>query len=208
MRRELAVIAVALAVPLGGCTQPANEAEGNNAAEAAASAPAGPAPGTPEWKIDNAKSAAPRTIADAATIMDWPADSAGQPTQLSAGTNGWTCFPNTPAATGASGDDPMCLDAAAMTWAKAWMSHTPPKLDKPGFAYMLMGDKGGSNTDPFATGPTADNQWVQTGPHVMIMPVNPKELDNLSTDPANGGPFVMWKGTPWAHVMFPVTPAK
>ena len=208
MKRELAVIAVALALPLGGCTQPANEAESNAAGEAAAPAPAGPAPGTPEWKIANAMSAAPPAIADAATIMDWPADSAGQPTQLRAGTNGWTCFPTTPAAAGAAGDDPMCLDAAAMNWANAWMSRTPPKLDKPGFAYMLMGDKGASNSDPFATGPTPDNQWVQSGPHVMVMPVNPKDLDNLPTDPANGGPFVMWKGTPWAHVMFPVTPAK
>jgi hypothetical protein len=209
MRSELAVIAaIALTLPLGGCAQPANDAEGNIASEeAAAPAPAGPAAGTPEWKIENARSAAPDAIAAGATIMDWPADSMGQPTQLQAGTNGWTCFPTTPAVAGAPGEDPMCLDAAAMTWANAWMARTPPKLDRPGFAYMLKGDKGASNTDPFATGPTADNQWVQTGPHVMILPANPKELDGLSADAASGGPYVMWQGTPWAHVMFPVAPA-
>ena len=26
----------------------------------------------------------------------------------------------------------------------------------------------------------------------------------LSTDPHNGGPYVMWKGTPYAHIMIPV----
>jgi hypothetical protein len=26
----------------------------------------------------------------------------------------------------------------------------------------------------------------------------------MSTDPWNGGPYVMWKGTPYAHIMVPV----
>ena len=30
---------------------------------------------------------------------------------------------------------------------------------------------------------------------------DPKLLDALPTDPHAGGPFVMWKGTPYAHVM-------
>ena len=29
-------------------------------------------------------------------------------------------------------------------------------------------------------------------------------LEGISTDPQNGGPYVMWKGTPYAHVMVPV----
>jgi hypothetical protein len=28
-------------------------------------------------------------------------------------------------------------------------------------------------------------------------------LESLPTDPKNGGPWVMWKGTPYAHVMIP-----
>jgi hypothetical protein len=28
-------------------------------------------------------------------------------------------------------------------------------------------------------------------------------LEGLPTDPKNGGPWVMWKGTPYAHVMIP-----
>src|SRR5436190_18234896 len=62
-------------------------------------------------KIKNAMSAAPATIAQHATIMDWPATPNGQMRQLRAGTNGWVCYPSSPEEFGgASVDDPMCLD--------------------------------------------------------------------------------------------------
>src|SRR4030095_14629429 len=51
-------------------------------------------PATPNAKITSALSAAPPSIADKATIMDWPATAGGQPIQLRAGTNGWVCFPD------------------------------------------------------------------------------------------------------------------
>ncbi|HKZ81050.1 MAG TPA: hypothetical protein VJ124_22455 [Pyrinomonadaceae bacterium] len=73
---------------------------------------------------------------------------------------------------------------------------------------MLRGDNGANNTDPFATGPTTDNQWVVSPPHIMVLYQDPKMLDAYSTDPKNGGPWVMWKGTPYAHVMVPVSPTK
>ena len=76
----------------------------------------------------------------------------------------------------------------------------------PGIAYMLRGDKGASNADPFATGPTATNEWVVSPPHVMVLYTDPKLLDAYPTDPKNGGPWVMWKGTPYAHLMVPVAP--
>ena len=28
--------------------------------------------------------------------------------------------------------------------------------------------------------------------------------EGISTDPNNGGPFVMWAGTPYAHIMVPI----
>jgi hypothetical protein len=34
--------------------------------------------------------------------------------------------------------------------------------------WVLKGDKGASNTDPFATEPTASNQWVVSPPHIMV----------------------------------------
>ena len=38
----------------------------------------------------------------------------------------------------------------------------------------------------------------------MIIVPNPAELEGISTDPYSGGPFVMWKGTPYGHIMVPV----
>jgi hypothetical protein len=164
---------------------------------------------TTTQKIANAMSAAPAAINKNATIMDWPEKEGGQPKQLRAGTNGWVCFPSSPTEFGgASIDDPMCLDKQWQAWGDAWMSKTPPKVEGTGIGYMLKGDKGASNTDPFATGRTATNDWVVSPPHIMVLYADLKMLDAFPTDPNSGGPWVMWKGTPYAHLMVPVAPTK
>jgi len=174
----------------------------------AAAAPAAtqqPDRSSPEGKILEAMSAAPAAVASNATIMDWPAEGSSDPTQLRAGTNGWTCFPSDPQALAAGRRDPMCADATSMEFLAAYFEHRDPTVTKVGFMYMLEGDGGSSNTDPYATGPAPDNEWVVTGPHIMLMvPDAATALANVPTDPAQGGPFVMWKGTPYAHVMMPV----
>ena len=40
----------------------------------------------------------------------------------------------------------------------------------------------------------------------MLLVPDSKLLDGVPTDPHAGGPFVMWKGTPYAHVMVPIAP--
>ena len=114
------------------------------------------------------------------------------------GNNGWTCMTD-------QLGTPMCMDANAMEWAHAWQTHaTPP--DKTGFIYMLSGDKGASNSDPWAKGKTADNHWIETGSHVMIVGPTVKTMigypKDLSPDPNK--PYVMWPGTPYEHLMLPV----
>ena len=69
---------------------------------------------------------------------------------------------------------------------------------------MLQGDAYVSDTGPYATDPNNGHTWVQEGPHLMILVPNPTMLDAFPTDPHNGGPYVMWKGTPYAHLMIPV----
>jgi hypothetical protein len=162
---------------------------------------------TSEGKIQNATSAAPDSISSGATIMDWPATDGGKFVQLRAGTNGWVCYPSTPNASGAVGQDPMCLDGEFQKWAGAWMTKTTPKLSGVGLAYMLRGDRGASVTDPFAkTAETAKNakDWVVAGPHIMVTTPNTASLNALPGVPTNGTPWVMWKGTPYAHIMVPV----
>lgn len=149
-----------------------------------------------EAMIEEALSAAPARLAQGATVMDW------ENNVLRQGTNGWTCFPSPPMLT--SDSAPMCMDGPWMKWADAWANRKPFETDRIGISYMLAGDGGASNIDPFAEGPTDDNQWVEEGPHLMILAPDPAMLEGVSTDPHNGGPYVMWKGTPYAHIMVPV----
>lgn len=145
--------------------------------------------------IANALSAAPPAVGAAATVMGHDGR------VLRKGSSDWVCMPDMP---DVPNDTPMCLDAPWRAFIDAWMNKRVPAVTQLGFGYMLQEDMPVSNTDPFATAPTASNQWIQRGePHVMVLLPDARLLDQLPSDPKNGGPFVMWKGTPYAHVMVP-----
>ena len=144
--------------------------------------------------IANALRAAPPSVTENAGVMDW------QGKTLRQGTNGWVCFPDPPNMQ----DAPMCLDEPWLSWADAWQKKGPVSITRAGIAYMMMGDAGASNTDPYATAATPDNEWVVTGPHLMLIVPTAASLAGIPTDPDNGGPWVMWSGTPYAHVMIPI----
>jgi hypothetical protein len=162
------------------------------------------APTSNDDKIKNAESAAPDSIAKAAAIMDWPATDSGKPTQLRAGTNGWVCYPSTPNPARVVGEDPMCLDPQFQKWAQAYLGKGTPKLSAIGVAYMLKGDRGASISDPYADPTKKPADWVTAGPHIMVAAPNSSALSSLPGKPSGGAPWVMWKGTPYAHIMVPV----
>lgn len=150
--------------------------------------------------IKSAESAGPAALSTGASVYAVGAD--GKIQTLREGTNGYWCMPDdasTPSA------DPMCGDANSMEWAMAWMNKTQPPKDKVGLIFMLAGGSDASNTDPYATAATNDNNWVTTGPHVMVM--NATDLMQgypTSADPDTAMPYVMWANTPYAHLMVPV----
>ena len=82
------------------------------------------------------------------------------------GTNNFTCMADNPAT---PGPDPMCGDENAMAWVHAWLTKQTPPANKVGFMYMLAGGSDASNTDPHAQKPTENNNWISTGPHVMVV---------------------------------------
>lgn len=92
--------------------------------------------------IANATSAAPKTVGDAAQVIEVAED--GQMRVPREGSNGFTRMADNPAS---PGNDPMCLDANGMRWAEAWMSQ---------------------QHRPAAVEPADGDPWVETGPHVMI----------------------------------------
>lgn len=153
--------------------------------------------------IASAQSAAPAAISSKATIVTLT--DKGVMTTLRKGTNGWTCMPDAP---DTPGPDPMCFDANAGKWAEAWIGHKTPPAGAVGVMYMLEGGTDASNVDPYAKKPTATNAWIKTGPHIMI--VGSKEVlagYPSGATPDTSAPYVMWAGTPYAHLMVPVAPA-
>jgi hypothetical protein len=150
--------------------------------------------------VASAESAGPAAIAHNASIVTMGAN--GAMNVVRKGTNGWTCVPDAPAT---PGPDPMCFDSNAGKWVDAWIHHKPPPAGSTGVMYMLEGGTDASNTDPYATKPTAENAWISTGPHIMI--VGSKEIlagYPSGAKPNTAAPYVMWAGTPYAHLMVPV----
>ena len=147
-------------------------------------------------KIERAMSAAPPAVSAEATIMDTDG------TVLREGSNGWTCLPDT-----MPGDHaPMCNDEVWMKLMGMMMGGAEYVPDRVGISYMLQGEPEGagvSNSTPGHPDPQSADDYVETGPHMMI--VVPKEmLKGVTDDPSTGGPYVMWGDTPYAHIMIPV----
>ena len=186
--KRMMILATTVAVFAAGMSLLAQTHEGH-------AAPAAANTMTNAQKIRLALSAGPADITKNAAVMDVGAD--GKMVELRKGTNGWMCMAQPEA---------MCLDKEWQNWANAWMSKKDPQIKGVGIGYMLRGDQGASNTDPFATGKTATNEWVVSPAHIMVLTPDSKQLDALPTDWKNGGPWVMWKGTKYAHIMVPTTP--
>ena len=145
--------------------------------------------------IKIAKSAAPANVSDDATIMS------SDGTILVEGTNGWACMPGTPPNENVN---PMCVDKAWQKWLAAYMAQAEYDSEEEGFgmSYMLQGDVAVDNDDPFNTD-KSKGVWIQEGPHLMmLMPAS--LMKDMPRDPYAGGPYVMWEGNDFVHVMVPL----
>lgn len=153
-----------------------------------------PAFASEQARIDQARSAAPPFVSADATIVD-------NGEVLVQGNNGWTCMPDT-----FPGDNaPLCVDDVWMEMMQALGNMEDFTAETIGISYMLQGDIGAgvSNSNPYHPDHKNAEDYVETGPHLMI--VAPKEmLVGITDDPSEGGPFVMWADTPYAHIMVPV----
>ncbi|HEY1143126.1 MAG TPA: hypothetical protein VGE68_03735 [Sphingomicrobium sp.] len=198
---RLALLAAAgLSLALTACNQKKAETASMEKGGTTAEDGMKPAAANQSDPVASAMSAAPESIAKAATVVQAQAD--GTMKVLRQGSNGWTCMPDAPAT---PGPDPMCMDANAAKWAQAWLGHKDPPSNTVGVMYMLEGGTDASNTDPYADKPSANNDWVNTGPHIMV--VGSKEVlagYPSGAKPDTASPYVMWAGTPYAHLMIPV----
>lgn len=144
-------------------------------------------------KIRRAMSAGPPQITQGAKIVG--VDEKGAMVTLREGANGWMCFTGLP---GVIGGNPECADEAAMQWGADWKAHKPrPTNTEPGIVYMFAGGTDWSASDPYATSGTP----IKEPPHWMIMwPFDPKTT-GLPDRVKMTGTWIMWAGTPYAHLM-------
>ena len=161
-----------------------------------------------EWQIWAYSTAAPAYIAGDATVLGPDMN------VLREGNNGWTCLPVNPR--GQSDPEngwidaheamPLCGDTEVFKWISAYLSDEIPVMDKDGYAWMLHGDMGEDNTTPktLTKEESAEGQWIESGPHLMRMPADPSTLDGMTTDFTTGAPYVMFAGSVYAHVMYPM----
>lgn len=147
--------------------------------------------------------AAPAHIAKEAGVMVYGADD--KLTETKKSTNGFTCIPtvmNLPV------PDPICMDAAAHQWMTDLMNNAPkPANTVPGIAYMAHG---GSHFEK-------DGKVVMSGDgakivkepaHWMVMWPFESAATKLPTAPNPSGTYIMFDGSPYAHLMVYQDPGK
>lgn len=151
----------------------------------------------------------PAAIAENATIA-W-IDSAANVHVMRSGTNGFTCAIVRP--------DPfagaICADQVGFAWELAMLhgAATPPAQTAPGIAYMA---EGGAHYEDAAgnvvmehdlSKHAAGSKRVVEQPHwMLIWPYDPAAT-GLPTKENAAGTYIMFAGTPWAHVMVYQNPA-
>ena len=147
-----------------------------------------------------AMSAAPANVSGKATIM--AADGA----ILKEGSNGWVCMPGTPPNENVN---PMCVDPAWQNWLQEYMKEVngesyeyDSESASFGVSYMLVGDIAVDNNEPFNQD-KSKGVWVAERPHLMLL-LPASMMDDLPKDPYAGGPYVMWEGNDFVHVMVPL----
>ena len=159
-----------------------------------------------KWQIWAYSTAAPSFLGDQATILGGDGD------VLREGTNGWTCQAGNPRPYPEKGWKsahdamPACFDAEGAKWMQAFMSDTKPNLNRSTFMWMLHGDVGEDNTTPKVMNKTdsTPGQWIESGPHLMLIPKEASDLSEYSDDFMHGQPYVMMRNTDYAHIMIPV----
>ena len=159
-----------------------------------------------KWQIWAYSSAAPTFIGDNAAIIG-----AGGKV-LREGSNGWTCQSGNPRPYPAKGwknsHEAMaaCHDDEGMKWMMAYMQGVKPMLERDTYMWMLNGDMGEDNTKAgvFNKEDSNPGEWIESGPHLMLMPKDPTTIEKFSTDFMSGAPYVMFAGTDYAHLMIPV----
>jgi hypothetical protein len=146
--------------------------------------------------IKAAEEGAPARISEKAAVAR--IEPKGQVTMVRPGSNGFTCalFPDESHA-------PFCGDQRAFRWFVAAMSQQPKPPTTGGVAYMA---KGGVHYETpkgeIVMTPSSTTKSVKEPPHWMLLTPMDPAATGIPTRPNAGGTYIMYAGTPYAHLMF------
>ena len=144
-----------------------------------------------------AESGAPPEISGKAAIVR--IDAKGNTMIVRPGTNGFTCFVGVPG----DPDAPFCGDQVSYNWIVSAASGKPkPTNTAPGIAYMAQGGVHYETpTKDAVMMPGANTHPVREPPHWMLIWPFDAAASGLPTKENAGGVYIMFAGTPYAHLM-------
>lgn len=191
MKRSWLVVAAAVALVAAGAGLRAGAADSPDGMSKA-------------QRVALARSGAPASIGQGARVMDLDAD--GNLVELAPGTNDFTCVPDDPTTPKA---DPLCADPAAWEFVTSMLAGAPkPSNTVPGFSYMAKGGQHWEKDGKILMEKEDGARLVDEPPHWMLFwPFSSKET-GLPSLPSGGPVYVMFDGTPYAHLMVYQDPNK
>ena len=153
--------------------------------------------------IQLAQTGAPANISDKAAIDRIDPDKKTV-SEIRAGTNGFTCsvIPD-------GSNAPFCGDKNAWAWfAAAFTGQPKPPNTEPGVSYMMQGGVHYETpTGEIVMAKAANTTSVNEPPHWMLMWPIDAVASGLPTKPNAGGVYIMFAGTPYAHLMIYQNPS-
>jgi len=165
---------------------------------AALSAQAQPAGQTKETEAEFIKAAeagAPERISGQATILRM--EPQGKTTVVRQGSNGFTCtlLPD-------EVHTPVCADQKGLSWFKAFAANEPKPSTTGGVAYMAKGSEHYEESDGrIVMHPGNSTKTVKEPPHWMVLTPLDTATTGIPARPNAGGSYIMFAGTPYAHLM-------
>jgi hypothetical protein len=157
-----------------------------------------------DQQIKIAQSAAPSHISKDAAVMVYGED--GKLVEAKKGTNGFTCIP---AIENAPQPDPVCMDQTVLQWANDFLSGAPkPTNTVPGVAYMAKGGYHWVKDGKAVLKEESGAKLVKEPPHWMLIWPFEADAAKLPTQPNPAGAWIMFEGTPYAHLMIHQDPMK
>jgi len=159
--------------------------------------PKGTAGMSEEEQIRMAMSAAPAEISRNASIYVIGPD--GKIREAGKGTNGFTCLSTIERQ---EIPDPVCADPAGWQWLMDALSQAPrPTSTVPGVAYMAQGGFHWEKDRKILMKEEPGARMVKEPPHWMVLWPFDSDTASLPTYPGKFGTYVMFEGTPYAHLM-------